>query len=50
MTGYEQRFYETFPTLIKNVGEVAKANEQILSELKALNTNFENLINILNKK
>jgi len=50
MTGYEQRFFETFPTLIKNVGNVAKANEEILAELKALNANIENLVNALSKK
>lgn len=44
MTGYEQRFYETFPSLIRATEDNAKTNDAILKELMALNQNIENLI------
>jgi len=50
MTGYEQRFYEMFPTLIRCVGAVADNNEEIKKELQRLNKNIETLIETLNNR
>lgn len=47
MTGYEQRFYETFPSLIRATEDNAKTNGEILKELKSLNEHLNKLIEVI---